>query len=61
MHMDEPVAIARRIVQSIRSDKKDVYLGFPEAFFVRLNGLAPGLVDSALRANDLKARTLFAQ
>lgn len=61
MHMDEPEAIARRIVQSIRSDRKDVYLGFPEALFVRLNGLAPGLVDGALRANDLKARSLFAQ
>ena len=60
MQMDEPRAIARRIVQSIRSDRKDVYLGFPEGFFVRLNGLAPGLVDGALRANDLKARALFA-
>lgn len=61
MHMDEPKAIARRIVHSIRNDRKDVYLGFPEGFFVRLNGLAPGLVDGALRANDLKARALFAQ
>lgn len=61
MHMDEPEAIAHRIVQSVRRDSKDVYLGFPEAFFVRLNALAPGIVDGALRANDLKARTLFAQ
>ncbi len=61
MAMDEPVAIARRIVQSIRGDRKDVYLGFPESLFVRLNGLAPGLIDGALRANDLKARALFAQ
>lgn len=60
MTMDEPAAIARRIVRAIRDDRKDVYLGFPEAFFVRLNGFAPGLVDGALRANDLKARALFA-
>lgn len=61
MPMDEPVVIARRIVQAIRTDRKDVYLGFPESLFVRLNGLAPGLIDRALRANDLKARALFAQ
>lgn len=61
MTMDEPDAIARRIVKAIRTDRKDVYLGFPEALFVRLNGIAPGLIDGALRANDLKARTLFVQ
>ena len=60
MTMDEPGAIARRIVRAIRDDRKDVYLGFPEALFVRLNGFAPGLIDGALRANDLKARALFA-
>ena len=27
---------------------------------MRLNGFAPGLIDGALRANDLKARALFA-
>jgi len=59
MPMDEPAVVARRIVQSIRNDRKDVYLGFPESLFVRLNSLAPGLIDGALRANDLKARTLF--
>lgn len=59
MTMDEPEAIARRIVRAIRDGRKDVYLGFPEALFVRLNGFAPGLIDGALRANDLKARALF--
>jgi len=59
MTMDEPEAIARRIVRAIRDDRKDVYLGFPEALFVRLNGFAPALIDGALRANDLKARALF--
>jgi len=59
MTMDEPEAIARRIVRAIRDGRKDVYLGLPEALFVRLNGFAPGLIDGALRANDLKARALF--
>ncbi|MFO1014287.1 MAG: SDR family NAD(P)-dependent oxidoreductase [Caulobacteraceae bacterium] len=61
MNMDEPEAIAARIVEAIAADRRDVYLGFPESLFVKVNGVAPGLVDRALRANDLKARSLFAQ
>ena len=60
MAMDDPDRIARRIVAAVRSDSRDVYLGFPENLFVRLNGLAPGLIDGALKSNDLKARALFA-
>lgn len=61
MTMDEPADIARRIVDAIRADKRDVYFGFPESFFVRLNAIAPGLVDGALASNDRKAATLFAK
>ncbi|WP_433933302.1 SDR family NAD(P)-dependent oxidoreductase [Brevundimonas diminuta] len=60
MALDDPDPIAERIVAAIRTDRRDVYLGFPESLFVRLNGLAPGLIDTALKANDLKARALFA-
>ena len=60
MAVDDPDAIADRIVAAIRSDRRDVYLGFPESLFVRLNALAPGLIDGALKSNDLKARALFA-
>lgn len=60
MAVDDPDRIARRIVAAIRADRRDVHLGFPESLFVRLNGFAPGLIDRALRANDLKARALFA-
>lgn len=60
MAVDNPDRIARRIVAAIRGDRRDVFLGFPESLFVRLNGLAPGLIDATLKANDLKARTLFA-
>lgn len=54
MKMDEPAKVARRIVDAIERDRKEVYLGFPESFFVRLNGLLPRLVDRALqRQNDV--------
>lgn len=59
MALDDPDRIADRIVAAIRTDRRDVYLGFPESLFVRLNALAPGLIDGALKANDLKARALF--
>ncbi|RZJ93711.1 MAG: SDR family NAD(P)-dependent oxidoreductase [Brevundimonas sp.] len=60
MAVDDPDRIARHIVTAIRKDRRDVYLGFPESLFVRLNGLAPSVIDSALKSNDLKARALFA-
>lgn len=60
MNMDEPEFIARRIVAAIRDRRRDAYFGFPEALFVRLNAIFPGLVDRALAANDRKAAQLFA-
>ena len=60
MAVDDPDRIARRIVGAIRKNRRDVYLGFPESLFVRLNALSPGLIDGALKSNDLKARALFA-
>jgi len=60
MNMDAPEAIAARIVAAARARKRDVYFGFPEALFVRVNALFPGLVDGALAANDRKAARLFA-
>ncbi|WP_374574924.1 SDR family NAD(P)-dependent oxidoreductase [Phenylobacterium sp.] len=60
MNMDAPEKIAERIVGAIRARKRDVYFGFPEALFVRVNALFPGLVDGALAANDRKAARLFA-
>lgn len=60
MAVDDPERIAKRVAAAIRAGRRDVYLGFPESLFVRLNGLAPGLIDGALKTNDLKARALFA-
>ena len=60
MHMDEPKNIAKRIVRAIVKCERDVYLGFPESFFVRVNAVAPSIVDGALAANDKRAAELFA-
>lgn len=59
MNMDEPQAVADRILRAIAERRTDVYIGFPESLFVRVNALAPGLVDRALAANDRKAGALF--
>lgn len=60
MNMDEPAQVARRIVRAIVNCERDVYLGFPESLFVRVNALAPSVVDGALAANDKRAAELFA-
>lgn len=59
MRMDQPAAVARRILDVVAARKREAYLGFPEALFVRLNALLPGLVDKALVAGDRKAARLF--
>jgi short-subunit dehydrogenase len=59
MHMDEPDAVARRIVRAIEDQEKDVYIGLSEGFFVRLNALMPRLIDAVLAADNAKARSLF--
>lgn len=60
MNMDQPQAVAARILDVVADRKREAYLGFPEALFVRLNALLPGLVDQALAGNDRKAARLFA-
>lgn len=47
---DDPGHVAGIILDAIEKDKKDVYIGFPEAFFVRLNALLPRVVDGGLTA-----------
>jgi short-subunit dehydrogenase len=61
MNMDTPEYVVEKIIQAIRNGKKDVYLGFPESLFVRVNAILPTIVDKALATNDRKARTLFNQ
>jgi short-subunit dehydrogenase len=52
MNMDEPAQVAGAIVAAIEKDAKDVYLGFPERLFARLNGFLPRLVDGGLRKQN---------
>ncbi|OGT92810.1 MAG: short chain dehydrogenase, partial [Gammaproteobacteria bacterium RIFOXYA12_FULL_61_12] len=52
MNMDEPDWVVAQIMAAIDRDAKDVYLGFPEKLFVRINALLPRLVDSALRQQN---------
>jgi len=52
MNMDEPEYVAKQILKAIEQDRKDLYLGFPESLFVRLNALFPRLVDGALQSQN---------
>ena len=53
--MDPPEAVARVIINAIEEDRSEVYVGWPERFFVRVNAIAPGLVDRSLAAQNRKA------
>lgn len=56
MNMDHPAIVAQKIVRAINNDRTDVYLGFPESLFVRINSLFPRLVDAALSKQNRVAR-----
>ena len=47
--MDPPEQVAAAIVLAIEQERAEVYLGWPEKLFVRLNAVLPRLVDGALR------------
>ncbi|MDQ6993738.1 MAG: SDR family oxidoreductase [Mariprofundus sp.] len=57
MNMDAPDDVVNKIFMAIKQDRKDVYFGFPESLFVRVNSLLPRLVDKALAAQNRIART----
>jgi short-subunit dehydrogenase len=57
--MDTPKAVAGQILQALRRETPETYIGFPESLFVRLNALLPRVVDRALRKNVPAARALF--
>lgn len=48
MHVDPPERVARAIVKALEKGRKEVYLGFPESLFARINGLLPGVIDRGL-------------
>lgn len=48
--VDTPARVAATLVRLLeRSQRTQYFFGWPEAFFVRVNGLLPALVDRALR------------
>jgi short-subunit dehydrogenase len=47
--MDQPREVAAQIIGAIRREREELYLGWPEKLFVKLNGLLPRIVDQALR------------
>lgn len=55
-NMDEPDHVAEQIVRAIESDAKEYFIGQPESFFARLNGVFPRLVDGGLLKNTRIAR-----
>lgn len=54
--MDPPELVAAAIVRAIEQERAEVYVGWPEKLFVRLNALLPGLVDGALRKQQAVMR-----
>ena len=48
-NVDDPKTVATAVIHAIAGDRRDLYLGWPERFFVRLNSLLPNLVDRGLR------------
>lgn len=59
MKVDAPERVAHRILEAIRQRRKEVYIGFPEQLFVRMNAIMPCVVDAAVASNDRKAAALF--
>ncbi|WP_370599694.1 SDR family oxidoreductase [Pseudomonas nitroreducens] len=46
---DDPRDVARSVLAAIEGRRSELYLGWPEKLFVRINGMLPGIVDRALR------------
>lgn len=56
LRMDDPAAVAARIVEAIERDRPELHIGFPERLFARINGVAPRLVDRAMRQEARRMR-----
>lgn len=46
---DEPDYVAQQIINAIEASKKEVYLGWPERLFTKINRVIPSIVDKALK------------
>jgi short-subunit dehydrogenase len=59
MNVDAPEHVAQRVLNAVEQRRKEVYIGFPEQLFVRLNAILPRVVDAAVVSGDRKAAALF--
>ena len=58
--MDPPERVATVVVQMLQAKRmSDRAIGMPERFFLKLNGLFPGLVDGALRKQLAVIKSYF--
>ena len=48
-NVDEPESVAREVMRAVQQNLNELYLGWPEKLFVRINGMLPSVVDRALR------------
>jgi short-subunit dehydrogenase len=48
-NVDDPQHVAKAVLHAIAGDRRELYLGWPERFFVGLNSILPTLVDRGLR------------
>jgi len=46
--VDEPTMVAKALLKQLQKNNIDCYVGWPEKFFARFNGLLPKLVDASL-------------
>jgi short-subunit dehydrogenase len=47
--MDDPETVANVVVESLETEKQEVFIGQPQSFFAWLNGVAPKLVNIGLK------------
>ncbi|WP_028079762.1 SDR family oxidoreductase [Solimonas soli] len=58
MQQDEPALVAARIVDAVARERRELYFGFGERLFVKLNAWFPWLVDRGLRAQTRRMQEL---
>jgi short-subunit dehydrogenase len=56
--MDPPDTVAHLIADAIEDGRSEVYIGWPERLFARVNAVAPRLVDRSLAGNRGQKRRL---
>lgn len=61
MRLDPPAAVARRIVDGIAADARDIYPRGPERFFLLMQRLFPGLIDNGLKKQTSQASRAMVQ